>query len=142
MAITLDSVCEILKEPENGDGAALFERISDDLDWTVMGTYSLPVTTIEGFHGGHPRQVVPDHAGRRNCLPRQRHVQDLVPPQLPHSRCQHTPARQRPPNDGAWAALGHHDGDALAPALDRRQIAHRVPTFDYAWQLSVRFVLG
>src|SRR5271156_262281 len=125
MAITSDSVCEILKELENGDGAALFERIAEDVDWTVMGTYSPPVTTIEGFHGGHPRQVVPDDAGRRNCLPRQRHVQDLVRPQLPHSRCQHTPARQCPCNDGGRATFGHYGRDALSNATRARCLWRR-----------------
>src|SRR5271156_5180977 len=41
MAITLDSVREIFKGLENGAGAAFFERVADDVDWTVMGTHPL-----------------------------------------------------------------------------------------------------
>jgi hypothetical protein len=41
MAITSDSVREIFKGLENGDGAAFFERVADDVDWTVMGTHPL-----------------------------------------------------------------------------------------------------
>ena len=40
MAITSDRVREIFKGLENGDGAAFFERVADDVDWTVMGTHS------------------------------------------------------------------------------------------------------
>ena len=36
MAITSDRVREIFKGLENGDGAAFFERVADDVDWTVM----------------------------------------------------------------------------------------------------------
>ena len=41
MAITSESVREIFKGLENGDGAAFFERVADDADWTVMGTHPL-----------------------------------------------------------------------------------------------------
>jgi len=41
MAITSESVREIFKGLENGDGAAFFERVADDVDWTVMGTHPL-----------------------------------------------------------------------------------------------------
>jgi ketosteroid isomerase-like protein len=41
MAITLDRVHEIFKGLENGDGAAFFEQVADDVDWIVMGTHPL-----------------------------------------------------------------------------------------------------
>jgi hypothetical protein len=37
MAITPDRVREIFKGLENGDGAASFEHVVDDVDWTVIG---------------------------------------------------------------------------------------------------------
>ena len=41
MAITYDHVREIFKGLENGDGAAFFQHVADDVDWTVMGTHPL-----------------------------------------------------------------------------------------------------
>jgi ketosteroid isomerase-like protein len=41
MAITPGRVREIFKGLENGDGAAFFERVADNVDWTVMGTHPL-----------------------------------------------------------------------------------------------------
>src|ERR1700678_2566223 len=41
MAVTSDIVREIFEGLENGDGAAFFERVADDVDWTVMGTHPL-----------------------------------------------------------------------------------------------------
>jgi ketosteroid isomerase-like protein len=41
MAITPDRVREIFKGLENGDGAAFFEHVADDVDWIVMGTHPL-----------------------------------------------------------------------------------------------------
>ena len=41
MTITADRVREIFKGLENGDGAAFFEHVADDVDWTVMGTHPL-----------------------------------------------------------------------------------------------------
>ena len=41
MAITPNRVREIFKGLENGDGAAFFEQVVDDVDWTVMGTHPL-----------------------------------------------------------------------------------------------------
>ena len=45
MAMTPDRVREIFKGLENGDGAAFFHQVADDVDWTVMGTHPSPVTT-------------------------------------------------------------------------------------------------
>jgi len=41
MAITSNRVREIFKGLENGDGAAFFEQVADDVDWIVMGTHPL-----------------------------------------------------------------------------------------------------
>src|SRR6201987_5949974 len=41
MAITSDSVRKIFKGLENGDGAAFFERVADNVSWTVMGPLPL-----------------------------------------------------------------------------------------------------
>jgi len=41
MEVTSESVREIFKGLENGNGAAFFERVADDVDWTVMGTHPL-----------------------------------------------------------------------------------------------------
>ena len=38
MAITPDRVREVFKGLEYGDGAAFFEHVADDVDWTVMDT--------------------------------------------------------------------------------------------------------
>jgi len=41
MAITSDRVRVIFKGLENGDGAAFFEHVSDNVDWIVEGTHPL-----------------------------------------------------------------------------------------------------
>jgi uncharacterized protein len=41
MVITPDRVREMFKGLEKGDGAAFFEQVADDVDWTVMGTHPL-----------------------------------------------------------------------------------------------------
>jgi ketosteroid isomerase-like protein len=41
MAITTERVREIFRGLERGDGAAFFEHVADDVDWTVMGTHPL-----------------------------------------------------------------------------------------------------
>ena len=41
MTITSERVREIFKGLENGDGAAFFEHVADNVDWTVMGTHPL-----------------------------------------------------------------------------------------------------
>lgn len=41
MAIASDRVRSIFRGLENGDGAAFFEQVADDVDWTVMGTHPL-----------------------------------------------------------------------------------------------------
>src|SRR5580693_7918188 len=41
MAVTPDFVREIFKGLEEGDGAAFFTHVADNVDWTVMGTHPL-----------------------------------------------------------------------------------------------------
>ena len=41
MALSDEYVLEIFKGLERGDGTAFFERVADDVDWTVMGTHPL-----------------------------------------------------------------------------------------------------
>jgi len=41
MAITPDRVRNIFKGLENGDGAAFFEHVADNVDWIVEGTHPL-----------------------------------------------------------------------------------------------------
>jgi len=41
MAITSEGVREIFKGLENGDGAAFFEHVADNVDWIVEGTHPL-----------------------------------------------------------------------------------------------------
>ena len=41
MAVTPDYVREVFKGLENGDGAAFFTHVADDVDWIVMGTHPL-----------------------------------------------------------------------------------------------------
>lgn len=41
MTITHERVREIFQGLENGDGAAFFQNVDDNVDWTVMGTHPL-----------------------------------------------------------------------------------------------------
>jgi uncharacterized protein len=41
MAITHESVRELFKGLENGDGSAFFQHVADNVDWTVMGIHPL-----------------------------------------------------------------------------------------------------
>jgi hypothetical protein len=41
MTITTERVGDIFKGLENGDGAAFFSHVADDVDWIVMGTHPL-----------------------------------------------------------------------------------------------------
>ena len=83
--------------------------------------------------GGHPEPGSPRARRRtgsrpsgsctmsaRSCrrtgssCPRQRHVQDLVRPQLPHEGRQYASARQRARDHGGGPAVGDHGGTALS----------------------------
>jgi ketosteroid isomerase-like protein len=39
--MTSDRIRQIFKALESGDGAAFFDHVADDVDWTVMGTHPL-----------------------------------------------------------------------------------------------------
>jgi ketosteroid isomerase-like protein len=41
MTVSSDYIREIFKELEQGDGAGFFAHVSEDVDWTVMGTHPL-----------------------------------------------------------------------------------------------------
>jgi len=75
MGITSDSVREIFKGLENGDGTAFFEHVADNVDWIVEGTHPLAghylskKAFIEGTFA-KLSQVLPDGA--------QLHVEDLL----------------------------------------------------------------
>jgi len=75
MGITTDSVREIFKGLENGDGAAFFEHVADNVDWIVEGTHPLAghyfskKAFIEGTFA-KLSQVLPNGA--------QLHVEDLL----------------------------------------------------------------
>jgi ketosteroid isomerase-like protein len=75
MGITSDSVREIFKGLENGDGAAFFEHVADNVDWIVEGTHPLAghylskKAFIEGTFT-KLSQVLPNGA--------QLHVEDLL----------------------------------------------------------------
>jgi uncharacterized protein len=75
MGITSNSVREIFKGLENGDGAAFFEHVADNVDWIVEGTHPLAghylskKAFIEGTFA-KLSQVLPDGA--------QLHVEDLL----------------------------------------------------------------
>ena len=75
MEVTSESVREIFKGLENGNGAAFFERVADDVDWTVMGTHPLAghYCSKKAFTEGtfaKLSQVLPDGA--------QLHVEELI----------------------------------------------------------------
>ena len=75
MEITSDIVREIFKGLENGDGAAFFEHVADNVDWIVEGTHPLAghylskKAFIEGTFT-KLSQVLPNGA--------QLHVEDLL----------------------------------------------------------------
>ena len=75
MTITPDRVREIFKGLENGDGAAFFEHVADNVDWIVEGTHPLAghylskKAFIEGTFT-KLSQVLPNGA--------QLHVEDLL----------------------------------------------------------------
>ena len=75
MSVTPEIVRQIFKGLENGDGAAFFEYVSDDVDWIVMGTHPL---------AGHYRDKKAFIAGTfdklAQVLPQgaQLHVENLV----------------------------------------------------------------
>src|SRR5580700_4870290 len=75
MAITAESVREIFKGLDNGDGAAFFERVADDVDWRVMGTHALA-----GHYASKKAFLEGTCAKLSQVLPKgaQLHVEDLI----------------------------------------------------------------
>ena len=75
MGITSDGVREIFKGLENGDGAAFFEHVADDVDWIVEGTHPLA-----GHYGSKKAFREGTFAKLSQVLPNgaQLHVEDLL----------------------------------------------------------------
>ena len=75
MAITPDHVRDIFKGLEKGDGAAFFEHVADDVDWTVMGTHPLA-----GHYRGKKAFIAGTFAKLGEVLPRgaQLYVEHLL----------------------------------------------------------------
>ena len=75
MSIPFGRVREIFRGLENGDGAAFFEHVADDVDWTVMGTHPLA-----GHYAGKQAFIAGTFAKLGQVLPNgaQLHVEDLL----------------------------------------------------------------
>jgi hypothetical protein len=73
--ITPEQVRDIFKGLENGDGAAFFSYVSDDVDWTVMGSHPLA-----GRYPSKAAFVAGTFAKLAKVLPQgaQLHVENLV----------------------------------------------------------------
>jgi ketosteroid isomerase-like protein len=67
MRIAPERVREIFKELENGDGAAFFEHVADDVDWTVMGTH--PLAAVAGHYQTKAAFVAGTFAKLNRVLP-------------------------------------------------------------------------
>jgi hypothetical protein len=75
MAITSESVREIFKGLEKGDGAAFFEHVADNVDWIVEGTHPLA-----GHYRSKNAFIEGTFAKLGEVLPNgaQLHVEDLI----------------------------------------------------------------
>ena len=75
MAITSDRVRNIFQGLENGDGAAFFEQVADDVDWTVMGTHPLA-----GHYASKKAFIAGTFAKLGQVLPQgaQLHVENVI----------------------------------------------------------------
>ena len=75
MGILSSQVREIFRGLENGDGAAFFEHVADDVDWTVMGTHPLA-----GHYAGKQAFIAGTFAKLGRVLPQgaQLHVEHMV----------------------------------------------------------------
>ena len=75
MGITSESVREIFKGLENGDGAAFFEHVADNVDWIVEGTHPLA-----GHYRSKRAFIEGTFAKLAQVLPHgaQLHVEDLI----------------------------------------------------------------
>ena len=75
MAITPDRVRNIFKGLENGDGAAFFEHVADNVDWIVEGTHPLA-----GHYLSKKAFIAGTFAKLAQVLPQgaQLHVENLI----------------------------------------------------------------
>jgi hypothetical protein len=73
--ITAEQVRDIFKGLENGDGAAFFAHVSEDVDWTVMGSHPLA-----GRYPSKAAFIAGTFAKLAKVLPQgaQLHVENLV----------------------------------------------------------------
>jgi len=75
MAILAEQVREIFKGLENGNGAAFFAHVANDVDWTVMGTHPLA-----GHYSGKQAFIAGTFAKLGRVLPQgaQLHVENMI----------------------------------------------------------------
>jgi ketosteroid isomerase-like protein len=75
VGISAEQVRDIFKGLENGDGAAFFEHVADDVDWTVMGTHPLA-----GHYAGKRAFIAGTFAKLSQVLPQgaQLHVECMI----------------------------------------------------------------
>ena len=75
MNISPNQVREIFRGLENGNGATFFEHVSEDVDWTVMGTHPLA-----GQYAGKQAFIAGTFAKLGRVLPQgaQLHVEYLI----------------------------------------------------------------
>jgi uncharacterized protein len=75
VAITPERVREIFVGLENGEGAAFFEKVADDVNWTVMGSHPLA-----GRYRGKKEFIAGTFAKLNRVLPQgaQLHVENLM----------------------------------------------------------------
>jgi ketosteroid isomerase-like protein len=75
LAILSKQVRAIFKGLENGDGAAFFAHVADDVDWTVMGTHPLA-----GHYAGKQAFIAGTFAKLGRVLPQgaQLHVENMI----------------------------------------------------------------
>jgi len=73
--VSAEQVRKIFQGLENGDGAAFFQHVADDVDWTVMGTHPLA-----GHYSGKKAFIAGTFAKLGRVLPQgtQLHVQHLL----------------------------------------------------------------
>jgi uncharacterized protein len=75
MSISEKQVRDIFRGLENGDGAAFFAHVADDVDWTVMGTHPLA-----GHYAGKQAFIRGTFAKLNRVLPlgAQLHVEHVI----------------------------------------------------------------
>ena len=75
MGIFQNQVRDIFRGLENGDGAAFFEHVAENVDWTVMGTHPLA-----GHYAGKRAFIAGTFAKLGRVLPQgaQLHVEHMI----------------------------------------------------------------